>query len=173
MANPTQLAYVVASEILMWLGQHDKAIDQTKRAIALAPNDAYAQLKLAELLVYAGQPREALEYIADAARLDPLGEPRQLYIRGLAEFGLEQFDKAAASLQRTLKLNPIFTKPTAVLTACYGFLGQQDAAKHLLPYWNGRLVSSIASTVLQFPYQHEDDRKRLAEGLRKAGLKEF
>ncbi len=155
------------------LCQHDKAIAQTKRAIALAPNDAYAQLKLAEMLVYAGQPQKALAFVANAARLDPHDEPRQLYIRGLAEFGLEQFNKAAASLQRALELNPVFAKPTAILTTTYGYLGQHDADKLLEPYRNERWGSSIANTVLQFPYQHEDDRKWLAEGLRKAGLKEY
>ncbi len=173
LADPTSLAYVIDAEMLMWVRRHDKAITQVKRALELAPNDAYAQLKLAEVLVYAGQPRKALESVATAVRLDPRGEPRQLYIRGLAEFGLEAFDKAAASLQRTLELNPEFAKPTAILTAAYGYLGQRDAAKLLEPYQTEWWGVSVSTAVLQFPFQREKDRQRLAEGLRKAGLREI
>jgi len=172
MTNPTPLALVVASDMLIWRGQHDEAITRTKRAIELAPSDAHAQLKLAEILVYAGQPQDALEFIVKAARLDPYGMPRQLYIQGLAEFGLKLFDNAAASMKRTLKLNPDFVKPVAILAATYGHLGQQHAASILEPYKNFHWGRSLQSVVLAFPYQQEEDRKRLEKGLQRAGMRE-
>jgi tetratricopeptide (TPR) repeat protein len=138
----------------------------------LAPNDAFAHLKLAEILVFAGRPQEALEFIDTAARLDPHGEARQEYIRGLAEFGLERFDTAAASLTKALELNPDFAEPTAVLVAAYGHQGQQDAVKLLEPYGYESWTGTVFNAGLQFPFQHETDRKRLEDGLRKAGMKD-
>ena len=176
MLKPTPLALVVASDMLMWRGQHEKAISQTRRAIELAPSDAHAALELAEILVYAGRPEEAMRYVADAARLDPHGEPRQLYVLGIAYFGLDRFEEAAASLVRALELNPDYAQPSALLAAALGYLGrEQEAADTLRPYvneyWAG--VVGVGSAVLQFPYQHDKDRERLAKGLRLAGMKEF
>jgi TolB-like protein/class 3 adenylate cyclase/Flp pilus assembly protein TadD len=175
MAAPTALALVVGADMSIWRGQFDEAIRQATRAIALVPNDAHAQLELAKFLIFAGQPRDALEFIANAKRLDPHGKARQQYIRGLMEFGMERFEAAAASLENALQLNPDFARPAAILAAVYGHLGRnQDAVDLLRPhqneYWAGR---GVISAVLQFPYRYEEDKQRLAEGLRLGGMKEF
>jgi len=173
MISPTPLALMVAADMLMWLGKYDEALNQAKNAVKLAPGDAHVQLKLAEILTFAGQPQKGLKFVSDSARLDPHGKPRQLYVRGLAEFGLEQFDNAAASLQKALELNPGFAKPTAILAAVKGYLGDQNAASILEPYSNEYWGTAILNTVVAFPYKQQIDKKRLEEGLRKAGLKEF
>ena len=173
LANPTPLALVIASDMLIWRGQHEDAIVQAKRAIKLAPNDAYSLLKLAEILVYSGYPQESLKFGALAARLDPQGLARQLYIQGLAEFGLDQFGKAAETLEKAFATNPEFTKPLAILVAAYGYLGRQDASQMLEPYEKEYWASSISTLGQHFPYHFDKDRLRLAEGLRKAGLREF
>jgi TolB-like protein/Flp pilus assembly protein TadD len=172
-ANPTPLALVIASDMLMWRGQHEEAIAQAKRAIKLAPNDAYSLLKLAEILVYAGHPQESLKYGALAARLDPRGLARQLYIQGLAEFGMDRFDKAAETLEKAFETNPEITKSLTILVAAYGYLGRKDASQILKPYEKEYWASSIASAGPHFPYHFDKDKLRLAEGLRKAGLSEF
>ena len=174
LANPTPLALVVASDMLIWRGLHEDAIVQAKRAIKLAPNDAFSLLKLAEILVYSGNPQESLEFVALAARFDPQGLARQLYIQGLAEFGLDQFGKAAETLEKAFATNPEFTKPLAILVAAYGYLGRKDASQILKPYEEKEYWASSISTLGQhFPYHFDKDRLRLAEGLRKAGLREF
>jgi adenylate cyclase len=173
MANPTPLALVVASDMLMWRGQHDAAIIQAKRAIKLSQNDAYSHLKLGEILAYAGFPLESLKSVALASRLDPHGKPRQLYVQGLAEFGLKEFSKASASLEQALALNPDFAKPITILAASNGHLGLKDAASILKPYESEYWASAVSTALVQFPYSREDDKIRLAEGLRKGGLKEF
>jgi adenylate cyclase len=173
LANPTPLALVIAADMLMWRGQHEEAIVQAKRAIKLAPNDAHSLIKLAEILVYAGYPQESLKFGALAARLDPQGLARQLYIQGLAEFGLDRFDKAAETLEKAFETNPEFTKPLTILVAAYGYLGRRDASQILKPYEKEYWASSISTAGPQFPYHFDKDRLRLAEGLRKAGLREF
>ena len=174
--SPTPLALVVNADMLMWRGKHDEAIEQARRAIMLAPNDAYAKLELAEILVYAGRPTEALEHVADAARLDPHGEPRQRYILGLAYFGLEQYEDSVAALTRALELNPDFTRPSAILTSALGHLGEGERAAKMLRIYGGGAYwaeAGISSMVIQFPYKHRADRDRVERGLRLAGVKEY
>jgi TolB-like protein/predicted Zn-dependent protease len=173
MSNPTPLALVVSADILMWHGKHDSAITLAKRAIKMSRSDAHSHLKLAEILAYAGMPQAALNSVAISKRLDPHGKPRQLYVQGLAEFGLDQFSQAATALEQALELNPGFAKPITILAASYGYLGQQDAAVILKPYKNEYFASSVSTASVQFPFKHDEDRNRFAEGLRKAGLKEF
>lgn len=173
---PTPLALVVTADMLMWRGQHDEAVAKTERAIALAPNDAYAKLELAEILAYAGRPEEAMKYVAEAARLDPHGEPRQLYILGLAHFGLEEFEEAAAALARGLELNPGYTQPSGILAAALGYLGRkQEALDSLKKYGAGTYWADagISTLVIQFPFKQRKDRDRVENGLRLAGWKEY
>ena len=174
--SPTPLALVVDADMLMWRGKHDEAIEQARRAMVLAPNDAYAKLELAEILVYAGRPKEALEHVADAARLDPHGEPRQRYILGLAYFGLERYEDSAAALAIALKLNPDFTTPSVILTSSLGHLGNGGSAAEALRIYGGGAYwaeAGISSMVIQFPYKHRADRDRVERGLRLAGVKEY
>ena len=174
--SPTPLALVVDADMLMWRGKHDEAIEQARRATVLAPNDAYAKLELAEILVFAGRPKEALEYVAEAARLDPHGEPRQLYILGLAYFGLERYEDCAAALAKALELNPDFTTPSVILTSSLGHLGKgESAAESLQIYGSGAYwaAAGISAMVIQFPYKHSADRHRVERGLRLSGIKEY
>lgn len=92
-----------------------------ERAIQLAPNDALAHLAMAKMLVFAGRPQDAREFLTSAVRLDTHGAHRQSYIRGLMEFGLDEFDEAAVSVSRALELNARFPKPTAILVAKHGY----------------------------------------------------
>ena len=86
----------------------------------------------------------------------------------------QRFDAAADSLERALELNPDFARPSAILAAVYGYLGQAQAGLDILePYWGEYWATSIFDSVIQFPYQHKEDRARLEQGLRLTGLPEF
>jgi tetratricopeptide (TPR) repeat protein len=58
-------------EVYLWHRQHAQAITKAKQAIALNPNDASGYLTIAEILDFAGRPKEALEMAEKAMRLDP------------------------------------------------------------------------------------------------------
>ncbi|HEV8717041.1 MAG TPA: tetratricopeptide repeat protein, partial [Candidatus Binatia bacterium] len=51
--------------------QHDQAIAEGERAIALDPNNADSYTGQAEMLNEAGRPEEALRMVAQAMRLNP------------------------------------------------------------------------------------------------------
>ena len=182
--KPTLLAYQVASQMAVWRGKFDEAIEAAEQALALDPNDADSQVVLAEALIYGGEPERAQVLIESARRHDPHSEARYAYFQGLAEFGRDQFEAAATSFRRTLELNPVlwnpegrlgntYCQPCVVLIAAYGHLGKIDDAQVLIEKikkeWAG---FSIASEYFLWPYKTDTDMKRFTDGLLKAGVEE-
>ncbi len=182
--NPTALAHQVAAYMHLWRGRWDEAVAAGQRAVGRDPNDADSHVTLAEMLIYAGKPRRALDSIAKARRLDPHNQGYHAFLSGLAQFGLEQFDAAAASLERALELNPELwlareefgpqrCLPCRPLTAAYAYLGRKQEAQALVrrqrESWS---MATVRNEMALWPFQHDADRDRLARGLREAGLPE-
>ena len=76
MQNPTSHAYQVSASIRSQRGQHEQAISDAERAIALDPNDADSYAAFAGVLNLAGQPQVALEIMERAIRLSSIGNVR-------------------------------------------------------------------------------------------------
>jgi len=193
MKNPVALAHRVASGRLSHQGQHEAAVVEAGRAIALDPNDPVAHEAMAIVLVYAGRPVEAAESITQAMRLDPQLAHEYLFWLGLAQFGMERYEDAAETLTRAAQSNPDDDRSLIVLAATYGQLGRVQEAKSAVDKANGlrrerqqRLTDPNLTAGVDFflagpytqkdvdlwPFKEEADRTRLREGLRLAGVPE-
>ena len=64
-------------------------------------------------------------------RLNPHYPSSYAYQRGLALFGLNRLDEAAASLKRAIELNPDDYWSQRLLLAVYGLAGKRDEAQRL------------------------------------------
>ena len=109
-------------------------------------------------------------------RLDPHYPPAYLWMLAMARFGMEQFEQAAALFERVGNRSPALIGPG--LVAAYAHLERIQEATRVLerlrekqeerfpayPFTNRRVMK-------WFPFKEEADAKRLADGLRKAGLK--
>jgi tetratricopeptide (TPR) repeat protein len=180
--KPTSLAYQAASEISLWQRDHNAAVSDGENAIALDPNSAGARVVLANALIFSGQPEMAMKLMDNAEKLDPFSKARYEYVRGLAFFGMEQYDKAAASLERARELNPedwatnepgkTWCYPCEILAATYGHLGRTEDAAPVIAYLDafGYHRSTIGGITPNWPYKETEDTERFSEGLRKAGL---
>jgi len=71
MKNPTNRAYQTASLVYTSRRQHEKAIEYVMKAIALAPNDYRTNAFMAQNLIYAGSPDEAMPFAERMRRADP------------------------------------------------------------------------------------------------------
>lgn len=193
MKNPTPLAYQVASGRLSRQGDHEAAIAEARRAIALDPNDPVAYAAMATALIYAGRPVDAAEQIRQAMRLDPRYPHEYLYWLGLAQFGMERFKDAAETLTRATQSNPDDDRSLIVLAAAYGQLQRVQDAKLAIEKANAlrqerqhRLtdpkVQVGVDVLLAGPYTLKDidllpfrestDRNRLRDGLSLVGVPE-
>jgi len=126
--TPTPLAHVLQARMLASWGLHDDAVVEARQAVALDPNDATTLAGLADALVLAGRPAEAVESIEQAIRLDPHHPPSYLITLGAARFGMKQYETAAETFERAAKLNPDNEIPLIYLASSYGHLGRIDDA---------------------------------------------
>ena len=171
--DATPLAHRVASKLRMSQHRWDEAIAEAERAIALDANDPTGYAALSTLLVKVGRPAEGLELIETAMRLDP--QTDYLYRLGNAQFHLERYDEAAATMLRATKRNPGDEWNFLLLAAAYGYLGREQEAKSAIDTFNEmRLKVGMHSYTLadidDWYFKEPAARKRLREGLRKGGL---
>ncbi|HVO95292.1 MAG TPA: adenylate/guanylate cyclase domain-containing protein [Terriglobales bacterium] len=181
MQDPTPLAHQVASAILLHSQQHDEAIAEAKLAIAGDPNDAEGYIAMAHVLSFAGKAGEALELVERAIRLNPHYPAYYLYQLGLAQFGMNRLDPAAASLERAIAVSGDDYWSQRLLLATYGLLGRLTDASKLLEALKGKdqrgLIANqdpltIKALAFWYPFAKPADAERFAEGLRKAGMPE-
>lgn len=179
MQNPTPLAHQVNSARLLHLQQHDEAIAEAERAIALDPNDPDSYIALANALNLAGRADEALGWVERAMRLNPHYPSYYLYQLGLVQFCMEQFDKAMISLEQATALNPEDRWTYRLLLATYGLLDRSEDATRALQAIKerdkrGRLNTydplTIRTSAFWLPFKESVDVERLAQGLRNAGI---
>jgi tetratricopeptide (TPR) repeat protein len=172
--SPTPLSRQVAAAILSQQGMHEQAIREGERAVNMDPNDADAYVALAGALSLAGQPAKALDLILHAMRLNPFSPPSYFYELGLAQFGLGQFEKAAASLERSVALNADDRWSHRVLLAAYGHLGRKADAGRIFSLAEknrqGLDPLSIRGTAFWYPFKDPADWDRMARGLRLADV---
>ena len=173
MKNPTPLAYLVASKMLIGSFEHEKASAKAVQAIALDPNNVNSYIAMAYTLIYAGRPKEAFGFIQKAMRLDPQYPAYYLFVLGLAHFGMDRFEEAATSFERALKRNPENYVPLIPLAAAYAHLNREQDATATIEKLKKVLPVVTVSFVRGCPlwgYKNPVDKSRLLDGLKKAGL---
>ncbi len=172
--QPTALSHQVATAMLSQQGRHMEAIAEGGKAIGVDPNDADSYVALAGALSLAGNPDGALQLVQKAMRLNPHFPPFYLYELGLAQFGIEDFRSAAATLETATALNSEDRWSYRLLLATYGHLGREADAERIFELtdksWRGNDPISIRGVAFWYPFKETTDRERLATGLRKANI---
>jgi TolB-like protein/class 3 adenylate cyclase len=180
--HPTAMAHQVAGFILMDEGKPDLALAEFKEGIALDPGLSSSYQLAAFPLISAGRPAEALRYIDIAMRLDPHPPANFMLALGLAQFSLEKFQSAAASLEAATRLNPDDQNAFFALAATYGYLARKQDAESTISRCNDILVrlGGVPVTVSVTTerggpifYPQLADWQRMQKGLRLAGVPEY
>ena len=164
-------AHVILSEALLWSRQHDKAMIEVQRGLALEPSSALGHMQLAHVQYYLGHFEAALETLDAYMLLDPLYPEITLYFLAQAQEALGQFDAAVATLTLRLARNTNSETSYALLASCYGHLGRFEEGRAA---WE-RALSIAPDFSLDrrrkvLPYKDPAIFERRVEGLRKAGL---
>ncbi len=166
------LAHATHAVALIYSGQHQGALAEAERAIALNPNDSDVLGRVSQVLVFAGQHARAIEIVGKAIELDPLPPAQWLNYLSRARYFLgddEPAAKTAESCIDTAPLRPCFE----TLIAAYGQLGRSADAQAVLAKFQGLNPDATATGAvkrLRQVFLNQADLDRLVDGLRKAGL---
>jgi adenylate cyclase len=165
------LSHMALSNVLLWRRDHDGALAESRRMIALDPNFAQGHGAMGLALMYAGRAAEALESVATAMRLDPHYPAIVLHFLAQANFSLGRYETAAEHLIARIARTPGTDASRMLLASCYGHLGRLDDARAT---WAELLKVNPEFSLTQrarvLPYKNASDFERIAEGLAKAGL---
>jgi tetratricopeptide (TPR) repeat protein len=106
-------------------------------------------------------------------RIDPEYPAYYLFVFGLAHFGMEQLEKAAAIFEKALEQNPENYIALIPLAATYAHLNRKNEANDLIKRLNEFMPIVTLSLIEECPlwqYKNYIDRDRLMSGLDKAGM---
>jgi len=170
----------VFAQLLFLRKEDGRAEMHFNRALALNPNDADVAAVFANILVYWGRWREALEWIGTAKRLNPFPPNLYHWYHALALYSGRQYQDAIEVLQGARSLH---CWSYGLRAACHARIGMFDAARSDLNWFvrerhrelheNGEPVPlddlDLAGRRVD-RYRHAADRRHLLDGLRKAGL---
>jgi hypothetical protein len=150
------------------LRQWDKAISQYEKALALDPNDPLCNRGLGVALIYSARPKEGMEYLKSAMRLDPLNPSRYLGGIGLAHLCRGEWQEAVTASEKAMELNPDIAAPAFFLASAYGHLGLNEKAEAALQVGQERSGGNIRP--YYFPFKDRQVEDSFLEGLTKAGV---
>ncbi len=156
-------------------GQHAEAVAAARRAVELQPGDADSHAWLARCQMWAGESEEACDAAEMALRLDPqyvegpylnlLG--RVLYISGRDQEALDAYQR------NDDRGGPQGPTRHLIWAAAYGQLGLIEKARPHVTELMRLLPNKSVEEIAKFHGMPSDrEARRLAEGLRKAGLPE-
>jgi adenylate cyclase len=159
-------------EMLLYRGDHDGALAEAERALAMTPNLAAAHGWRGAVLIFSGRVDEGLASVRMGIRLDPRDPLLVLRLNHLA-MGLylsREYEAAIEAARQGIRSNPDFPSTYRWLAAALGQLGGVEAAKVALEKAIAVApVSFDAFVRRRVPWHRPDDHAHMLEGLRKAG----
>ncbi len=173
-------AYLALGWAQLRAGEFDLARRNLDQASALTPNDSEMLGFRANALAYFGDFEGAIEVAEQGLRMNPYFPDNYLYALGTAAFFTRRYEDY---LTYTGQLTEPYAENLAWKAACHAYLGNQDAARReaeafLREYpelWAGDPAAGPADYIQWIlddgnHIARDEDRERLAEGFRRAGL---
>ena len=169
--DPETLAFAAIISAFM-VGDCEKEMEMTDRAVALNPNSYSAWLHRGWVYRIAGLPEEAIRSFERAVRMSPLDPMLYGTFTGMgyALIELGRFDEAILAGKKAQRQNPAWSATCRCLAAAFAHLGRdaeaREAAARVLEFDPAFTISAWIARGGQ------SNAKLLIEGLRKAGLPE-
>jgi adenylate cyclase len=164
-------AHAVLGRVYSVLRKHHLALSEIDRAIEINPNDPANYGERGTVMLYLGQPDEAIRSLETALRFDPNLEPGNFMDLGIAYYLEGRIDEAISTLESGVARDPNFGGSQIMLSAAYAEAGRLEEAKRtasevrrLFPFFDAAMFSS------SLPFHGPGNRDRIATALRKAGL---
>jgi TolB-like protein/Flp pilus assembly protein TadD len=164
-------AFSFLGVIHMMRRSYDLAEHCYQKALALNPNRPVVMSTLGMLYGYLGRPDEGIAYYKQAKLIDQFYDPSWYWpFLGELHFMAGRYEDAIANLSRSPTMPP---RDHGYLAACFALTDRGDqAARHIAEALRLAPDISIRGFLHREPFKQSADQDRLAEGLRKAGLRE-
>jgi adenylate cyclase len=163
---------VALGMVLAWKRQHEAALAEIERALALNPS--HVGWIVGMTLVVTGEPQRAVDALEAAMRFDPFYPATASLWLGFAHYMLKQYRQAALALLDCVERAPTLRGGHSLLAATYAQLGQMEEARveaaEALRIQPNYTISGTTMRILGF--KAAEDAEHLFDGLRKAGLPE-
>jgi adenylate cyclase len=159
------------ASIYMLRKEYEMAIAEGKKSVDLAPNSAVANFILGMVLRNAGSYGKAIPFLKKAIRLDPITPVNFLNNLAWAYTYLSQYEKAVPLWNKAIKKNADYLFAYTGLAAAYQLLGNEEKAKQSATEVL-RIKPKISIELIEkrIVVKNEEDKKRILEALRKAGI---
>jgi adenylate cyclase len=151
--------------------QHDKAIAQAEKAVALSPNSSWAQFTVGKTLTFAGRWEESIPEYKKAIRLNPIPPNNHFWSSGLSRAYMGQYEEALTWCEKAVRREPNDLLARIMKTVVYSWSGRDEQARagaaeilRIQPKF------SLKKFEKKLTYKRETDRERFLGALRKAGL---
>jgi adenylate cyclase len=152
--------------------EYDKAIAEGERGVALNPGGSEACAAYAAALLFACRAEEAIPLLQKAIRLNPNTNPITFVNFGYALLMTGQFEDAVSGFKKALHRAPYHPLAHIGLGATYSLMGREKEARaeaeEILRINPKFSVDYFAKTT---PYKNPSEIDKIADALRKAGLK--
>ena len=120
---------MIFGTVLLQMRQHDRALLEMDRAIALSPNYAECHALRGLVLGFMGETEAAVAAIETALRLNPRAPGYYHLMAGRAHLARRDFAAALAPLQRAVGLAPAMTQIHVSLAVALDGLGRRGGAE--------------------------------------------
>ena len=165
-------AHCLLSNFYTLKREHEKAIAEGERAVALDLGGAHAHLAYGMSLNYGGRSEEAIPVLQKAIRLNPLGETGYFLHLGHAYRVTGRFEEAVSAYKKSLQRSPDSFFAHASLTATYSMMGrEQEARAEAAEVLRLNPKFSLDSYAKRLTFKDQSVIDNFINALRKAGLK--
>ncbi len=165
-------AHARLGHLYTFINRHEEAIVEAEKAMAMDPNSAAVHFMAGLVLRFSGKPAESIPVCKKSIRLEPFTPGIYYGNLGMAYFqNGSDCEEAVKACEKGLERAPegmiVHFMATTVFSACGKEKEARKTAKELLRISPKFSAESFAK---RLPQNHQEDKDRIVEALRKAGL---
>ena len=165
--------HIVLAHVHLINRRHDEALRVAEEAVRIRHSCANTNALYGNILLYCGQPREAIRRVKIAIRHSPVYSPWWVDILAMAYRDSEQFGLAISAAKEALRLNPADRDGQITLASACAASGWMEVAREtagaILEAEPQFTLSSYAETQ---PYADPEVLAKIIDDLRATGIPE-
>jgi len=157
--------------IQTWLRLYDQAIANIEKALTLSPDNPEVYANCGQSFTWHGSPEKGIELIERAISLETFAPAIWEIFAGISYLMLRRYDEALTAINRAVQRLPNFLYAHLYLACLNAEMDRLDDAHNAIEKVLGiapRYTVREADRIL--PYRIDEDRNRVLDALRKAGL---